>query len=194
MVCPLCVASIQCGFFTPRRAHYYRSHRELGFEEEEEEAEDDEDEELEGDEEEEYSFEGTNRRSLRGKKGRRWVHQKNKRRRGKGKGATKKSKKGRGGSKKKSSSRDKRLRNRAFVHYKVDWICEGKPPKDAVEADILYWCDGDGDDDYSSVAVSNGRHVSVADDSYYKCGASWYQRGYSGSQVTYIQVAAPPGF
>jgi len=36
--------------------------------------------------------------------------------------------------------------------------------------------------------------VSVEGVSYYKCSSSWYQRGYAGSQVTYIQVAAPPGF
>jgi hypothetical protein len=36
--------------------------------------------------------------------------------------------------------------------------------------------------------------VSVGGVSYYKCSSSWYQRGYAGSQVTYIQVAAPPGF
>jgi hypothetical protein len=36
--------------------------------------------------------------------------------------------------------------------------------------------------------------VSVDGVSYYKCSSIWYQRGYAGSQVTYIQVAAPPGF
>ncbi len=36
--------------------------------------------------------------------------------------------------------------------------------------------------------------VSVDGVSYYKCSSTWYQRGYAGSQVTYIQVAAPPGF
>jgi hypothetical protein len=30
--------------------------------------------------------------------------------------------------------------------------------------------------------------------SYYNCSSAWYQRGYSGSQVTYIAVAAPPGY
>ena len=36
--------------------------------------------------------------------------------------------------------------------------------------------------------------VSVEGVSYYKCSSTWYQRGYAGSQITYIQVAAPPGF
>jgi hypothetical protein len=36
--------------------------------------------------------------------------------------------------------------------------------------------------------------VSVEGVSYYKCSSTWYQRGYAGSQVTFIQVAAPPGF
>ena len=36
--------------------------------------------------------------------------------------------------------------------------------------------------------------VSVDGVSYYKCSSIWYQRGYAGSQVTYIEVAAPPGF
>ena len=30
--------------------------------------------------------------------------------------------------------------------------------------------------------------------SYYKCGSTWYKRGYSGSQVVYIAVDAPPGY
>ena len=30
--------------------------------------------------------------------------------------------------------------------------------------------------------------------SYYSCTSTWYQRSYSGSQVTYITVAAPPGY
>ncbi len=29
--------------------------------------------------------------------------------------------------------------------------------------------------------------------SYYSCTSTWYKRSYSGSQVTYITVAAPPG-
>jgi hypothetical protein len=36
--------------------------------------------------------------------------------------------------------------------------------------------------------------VSIEGVSYYKCSSVWYQRGYAGSQVTFIQVAAPPGF
>jgi hypothetical protein len=38
--------------------------------------------------------------------------------------------------------------------------------------------------------------TAVSDEgvSYYKCSSTWYQRGYAGSQVTYIQVPAPPGF
>ena len=36
--------------------------------------------------------------------------------------------------------------------------------------------------------------VSVDGVSYYKCSSIWYQRGYAGSQVTFIEVAAPPGF
>ncbi|RLB61130.1 MAG: hypothetical protein DRH08_14360, partial [Deltaproteobacteria bacterium] len=30
--------------------------------------------------------------------------------------------------------------------------------------------------------------------SYYQCTNAWYQRGYSGSQVNYITVNAPPGY
>ncbi len=30
--------------------------------------------------------------------------------------------------------------------------------------------------------------------SYYNCSSTWYQRGYSGSQVVYIAVDAPPGY
>lgn len=36
--------------------------------------------------------------------------------------------------------------------------------------------------------------VSVEGVSYYKCGDSWYTRGYAGSQVTYLSVPPPPGF
>ncbi len=38
----------------------------------------------------------------------------------------------------------------------------------------------------STVVVVNGV-------SYYNCSSTWYKRGYSGSNVTYIVVAAPPG-
>jgi len=30
--------------------------------------------------------------------------------------------------------------------------------------------------------------------SYYNCSSTWYQRGYSGSQVTYVVTKAPPGY
>jgi hypothetical protein len=30
--------------------------------------------------------------------------------------------------------------------------------------------------------------------SYYSCTSTWYQRSYSGSQVTYIVTTAPPGY
>jgi hypothetical protein len=36
--------------------------------------------------------------------------------------------------------------------------------------------------------------VSVEGVSYYKCGDSWYTRGYAGSQVTYLAVPPPAGF
>jgi hypothetical protein len=36
--------------------------------------------------------------------------------------------------------------------------------------------------------------VSVEGVSYYKCGDSWYTRGYAGSQVTYLPVPPPAGF
>jgi hypothetical protein len=36
--------------------------------------------------------------------------------------------------------------------------------------------------------------VVVNDISYYNCSSAWYQRGYAGSQVIYIAVAAPPGY
>lgn len=29
---------------------------------------------------------------------------------------------------------------------------------------------------------------------YYNCSSTWYQRGYSGSSVTYVVVKAPPGY
>jgi hypothetical protein len=29
---------------------------------------------------------------------------------------------------------------------------------------------------------------------YYQCGTVWYNQGYSGGQVTYIVVGAPPGY
>ena len=36
--------------------------------------------------------------------------------------------------------------------------------------------------------------VVVDDVSYYKCSSTWYKRGYSGSQVVYVAVDAPPGY
>ena len=47
---------------------------------------------------------------------------------------------------------------------------------------------------YVTTLPCDATSVSVEGVSYYKCESSWYQRGYSGSQVTYIQVSAPPGF
>ena len=47
---------------------------------------------------------------------------------------------------------------------------------------------------YVSTLPCDATAVSVSGASYYKCGSTWYQRGYSGSQVTYYQVAPPPGF
>lgn len=47
---------------------------------------------------------------------------------------------------------------------------------------------------YVATLPCQASEVSVNGVAYYKCSSIWYQRAYSGSQVTYIQVAAPPGF
>jgi hypothetical protein len=36
--------------------------------------------------------------------------------------------------------------------------------------------------------------VVVTGVSYYQCGSSWYQRGYSGGSTTYVVINAPPGY
>jgi hypothetical protein len=36
--------------------------------------------------------------------------------------------------------------------------------------------------------------VVVGGDAYYRCGNSWYRRGYSGDDVTYVVVDPPPGY
>jgi hypothetical protein len=36
--------------------------------------------------------------------------------------------------------------------------------------------------------------VVVGDVSYYSCGGTWYTRQYSGGNVTYFVVNAPPGY
>ena len=36
--------------------------------------------------------------------------------------------------------------------------------------------------------------VFVSSINYYRCGATWYQRGYSGDNVNYVIVNAPPGY
>lgn len=36
--------------------------------------------------------------------------------------------------------------------------------------------------------------VLVSSINYYRCGSTWYQRGYSGDNVNYVIVNAPPGY
>jgi hypothetical protein len=36
--------------------------------------------------------------------------------------------------------------------------------------------------------------VPVGDVSYYQCGPTWYQKAYTGGEVTYVVVAPPPGY
>ena len=36
--------------------------------------------------------------------------------------------------------------------------------------------------------------VVVGNVSYYSCGGTWYTRQYSGGNVTYVVVNAPPGY
>ena len=36
--------------------------------------------------------------------------------------------------------------------------------------------------------------VFVSSINYYRCGSTWYQRGYSGDNVNYVIVNAPPGY
>jgi hypothetical protein len=47
---------------------------------------------------------------------------------------------------------------------------------------------------YVSTLPCEATAVSVEGVSYYKCGDSWYTRGYAGSQVTYLSVPPPAGF
>lgn len=47
---------------------------------------------------------------------------------------------------------------------------------------------------YVSTLPCAATAVSVEGVSYYKCGDSWYTRGYAGSQVTYLSVPPPAGF
>jgi hypothetical protein len=77
--------------------------------------------------------------------------------------------------------------------------------------------DGDGDGDFLAGAIVGGAIVGTAAAvststtyvtvlpctasvvvvqgvSYYNCASTWYQRGYAGSQVTYITVGPPPGY
>jgi hypothetical protein len=36
--------------------------------------------------------------------------------------------------------------------------------------------------------------VPVADTTYYRCGPNWFQKAYTGGQVSYVVVAPPPGY
>jgi hypothetical protein len=36
--------------------------------------------------------------------------------------------------------------------------------------------------------------VPVADATYYRCGANWYQKAYTGDQASFVVVAPPPGY
>jgi hypothetical protein len=36
--------------------------------------------------------------------------------------------------------------------------------------------------------------VIVGGVSYYQCGSTWYNRGYSGGSTTYVVINAPPGY
>ena len=47
---------------------------------------------------------------------------------------------------------------------------------------------------YVTTLPCDATAVSVEGVSYYKCGDSWYTRGYAGSQVTYLSVPPPAGF
>jgi len=47
---------------------------------------------------------------------------------------------------------------------------------------------------YVTILPCTTTAVVVNGVSYYNCSSAWYQRGYAGSQVTYVTVAAPPGY
>ncbi len=36
--------------------------------------------------------------------------------------------------------------------------------------------------------------VPVADMTYYRCGPNWFQKAYTGGQVSFVVVAPPPGY
>jgi hypothetical protein len=36
--------------------------------------------------------------------------------------------------------------------------------------------------------------VAVGDVNYYQCGPSWFQKAYVNGEMSYVAVAAPPGF
>jgi hypothetical protein len=47
---------------------------------------------------------------------------------------------------------------------------------------------------YVTTLPCDATAVAVDGVSYYKCGDSWYTRGYAGSQITYLSVPPPAGF
>jgi hypothetical protein len=47
---------------------------------------------------------------------------------------------------------------------------------------------------YITVLPCSAPAVIVNGVSYYNCSSSWYQRGYAGSQVTYVIGGPPPGY
>ncbi len=36
--------------------------------------------------------------------------------------------------------------------------------------------------------------VTVGEDNYYHCAPNWYQKAYVNGELSYVAVAAPPGF
>ena len=36
--------------------------------------------------------------------------------------------------------------------------------------------------------------VPVAGTTYYRCGPNWFQKAYTGGQVSFVVVAPPPGY
>lgn len=47
---------------------------------------------------------------------------------------------------------------------------------------------------YISTLPCSVAPLLVSSINYYRCGSTWYQRGYSGDNVTYVIVNAPPGY